>query len=122
MRLAAYALTSANDCPERDPASFTLEAFVEQPANGSERGHEASSSGGEAEGDGSWLPLDERSGVEFQGRHARLQFDLAAGGAPAARRFRLRIARVADPGAANSVQLACWDMYEAAAGGEHCPR
>lgn len=82
--------------------------------------------------------LDERRDLHFARRHQRILLQLgSAGGSssvgsgsgPAAsnaaaadgkassaepvasRRFRLRVVRVADPAAANSVQLACLDLY-----------
>jgi hypothetical protein len=169
--LASYALTSANDSPERDPAHWVLEALVEGQAQEGQ-GEEGQALGkqvrerqgqgpaeGEAEGEGptpgpvpadtaaaaaaaaaapsgsaaandaaaagaasgavsgapapaTWVPLDEQQGVAFPGRHVRLQFELPpAARAVAARRWRLRIVSVANPAAANSVQLACWDLY-----------
>lgn len=58
------------------------------------------------------MSLDEQRQLAFPGRHHRLLLHLP-GGAPAvpSRRFRLRVVSVADPSAANSVQLACLDLY-----------
>lgn len=65
-----------------------------------------------AAGSGSWTRLDERAALHFPARHHRLEFALpAADDAPPSRRFRLRVVGVADPAAANSVQLACLDLY-----------
>lgn len=84
---------------------------------------------------GSWAVLDERRDLCFGQRHQRMLLQLgsagsgsgngsstsdaqpgalpsAAAAAPlASRRFRLRVVSVADPAAANSVQLACLDLY-----------
>jgi peptide-N4-(N-acetyl-beta-glucosaminyl)asparagine amidase len=60
------------------------------------------------------VTLDEQTSLHFPQRHHRLLLRIAAGpGAAAApsRRFRLRVVSVANPGAANSVQLACLDMF-----------
>lgn len=57
-----------------------------------------------------WAALDEQQDLRFMRRHQRLQLPLARV-APPSRRFRLRVVRVADPTAANSVQLACLDLF-----------
>ena len=93
-RLGSYALTSADDAPARDPRAVVLEAWDE--------------------GQQQWAQLDERRDLAFEWRGQRLELSLgaaAAAGGLAAARFRLRILAVRDPAAANSVQLACWDMY-----------
>eukprot|EP00854_Cymbomonas_tetramitiformis_P030937 gene30937-38787_t len=54
MRLGSYALTSGNDCPERDPSSFTLEGQAAQGAP--------------------WEPIDAQSSVLFDGRLQRREF------------------------------------------------
>ena len=96
---------------------MVLEAFVEAAA-GAEEGSGGGEGGGRA--GASWVALDERRGLAFPGRHARVEFSLGAEGARgvAARRWRLRVVRVADPAAANSVQLACLDLYTSLCDGE----
>jgi peptide-N4-(N-acetyl-beta-glucosaminyl)asparagine amidase len=93
--VASYALTSANDAPERDPAHWVVERWDDAAE--------------------AWRTVDERRGMRFARRGERLEFPVAGGGAPApSGRFRLRIVSVAAPSAANSVQLACWDLHTAA--------
>jgi peptide-N4-(N-acetyl-beta-glucosaminyl)asparagine amidase len=88
--VGSYALTAANDAPERDPAAYVLEAFNEET--------------------GVWDVLDERTGLRFLNRGERLRFQLKHPARPACQ-FRLRVMSVADPRAANSVQLACLDLF-----------
>ena len=80
-----------------------VEAWVESKDQSEGKGEE------KKEG-GSWVMVDEQKEVVFTQRGERVEFEVAAGGPPA-RRFRLRIVSVADPGAANSVQLAGWELY-----------
>ena len=64
--------------------------------------------------DGGWVALDEQRSLRFPARHHRLHLPLAGTAAAAvapSRRFRLRVVSVADPAAANSVQLCCLDLY-----------
>ena len=97
VRLGSYALTSADDAPERDPRAVVLEAWDK--------------------GQQQWAQLDEQRDLAFERRGQRVVLSLgaAAAGGLAAKRFRLRILEVRDLAAANSVQLACWDMFVAAA-------
>ncbi|GAB4817269.1 hypothetical protein N2152v2_004315 [Parachlorella kessleri] len=77
---------------------------------GSSSNLDNSSTAGSAQAKGSWATLDEQQGVVFPSRHARLQFRLPAEAQGlVARRWRLRVVNTARP--ANSVQLACWDLY-----------
>lgn len=57
--------------------------------------------------------LDEQRSLSFPQRHHRLVLRVSGcvSGATPSRRFRLRVLAVADPAAANSVQLACLDLY-----------
>jgi hypothetical protein len=89
VHLQGYALTSGSDAPERDPAYVVLEAWDEESAG--------------------WMTVDERRGLRFESRGQQVKYAVAAAVKPA-RRFRLRIVEVADPGAANSVQLAGWEL------------
>ena len=59
------------------------------------------------------MAIDERRGVSFPGRHARLEFAVQPAAGPPARRHRLRVLSVADPRAANSCQLGGLDLYHA---------
>ncbi|PNH04759.1 Uroporphyrinogen decarboxylase 2, chloroplastic [Tetrabaena socialis] len=95
--VAGYELVSANDSPERDPAAWRLEGVSQEDYTA-----------GRLE---QWAPLDDRSAVRFPARHAPLAFQLPRGPSPPLRRLRLCIAATADPHAANSVQLACWNIY-----------
>ncbi|GIL91490.1 hypothetical protein Vretimale_18777 [Volvox reticuliferus] len=91
-----YELVSANDCPERDPAEWRLEVVTEQDFT-------------EGRLD-AWTTLDQRAGVRFPDRHTVLGFRLSMP-SPPCRRMRLSITATANPSAANSVQLACWNLY-----------
>jgi len=55
-KVVRYSLTSANDSPERDPKSFTLQ--------------------GSADGT-TWTDLDTRSNIDFAGRFAKQDFTVA---------------------------------------------
>lgn len=81
-RLTGYTLTSANDCPERDPAQWQLQ--------GSNDG-------------ANWTTVDSQSGVAFSARFQKLAFPLT--GAPTYKAYRLNITKVFDPSSANCVQL-----------------
>jgi peptide-N4-(N-acetyl-beta-glucosaminyl)asparagine amidase len=89
LTLKRYALTSGDDSPERDPEAVVVEAFCEDS--------------------GEWRAVDERQGLRFGRRGERQEFDVAR--AVPAKRWRLRVLRVLRPEAANSVQLAGWDLY-----------
>ncbi|KXZ54930.1 hypothetical protein GPECTOR_3g100 [Gonium pectorale] len=94
--LSCYELISANDSPERDPAAWRLEGVTEADWRAGRREQ--------------WTPLDTRTGVRFPGRFTPLAFSLAAP-SPPCRRLRLAISATAHPALANSVQLACWNLY-----------
>ena len=79
-----YALTSANDFPQRDPRDWKLL--------------------GSNDGGKTWTTLDTRKGEVFQERHQRRVFKM--NNHAAFKTYRLQIDRVLDPAAANSVQLA----------------
>lgn len=101
--LQRYALISANDAPERDPRHVVLEAWEESMQE--------------------WVTIDVQHDVAFAERGQCLEFEVSArqpaggtggedGHAVSSRRFRLRIVSVADPNAANSVQLAGWELFK----------
>lgn len=79
-----YALTSANDFPQRDPMDWRL-------------------LGSNDEGK-SWSILDERTGVVFSKRHQRQLFKIP--NRTAFNVYRLEIERIREPAEANSIQLA----------------
>jgi hypothetical protein len=79
-----YALTSANDFPQRDPQDWRLLA---------------SNDGGR-----NWTVLDLRKGELFSERHQRRVFDCT--NSAAYNIYRLEIDRVRDPETADAVQLA----------------
>jgi len=79
-----YALTSANDFPQRDPRDWRLL--------------------GSNDGGQTWTTLDSRKGEIFSERHQRRVFTLA--NHAAFNLYRLQIDRVRDPSGADSVQLA----------------
>jgi hypothetical protein len=100
-----YDLVAADDSPERDPCHWLLECMPERP----------SAAGGSTDSNisgGSWVVLDQRRGEVFSRRHQLRSFVVPHAAGVASRRWRLRITRVADPGMANSVQLACWNIYD----------
>src|SRR5271170_1648540 len=79
-----YALTSANDFPQRDPQDWRLLA---------------SNDGGKT-----WITLDVRKGEIFQERQQRKVYPIA--NKTAFEIYRLQIDKVHDPDEVNSVQLA----------------
>jgi hypothetical protein len=79
-----YAITSANDAPERDPRDWTLLG---------------SNDGGE-----SWDMLDSRTGVIFDNRFETQNFSITSPGTYNI--YRLKITAVQDVSIANSVQIA----------------
>jgi peptide-N4-(N-acetyl-beta-glucosaminyl)asparagine amidase len=109
--LKKYALSSGDDSPERDPEHVLLEAWVEEEDN--EEGNVDNGEGADGNSKnigGRWVVLDERPGLKFLCRGHRCEFEV--GKAVPTRRWRLRIVRVLHPDRANSVQLACWDLYK----------
>lgn len=79
-----YALTSANDFPQRDPMDWRLL--------------------GSNDGGNTWTTLDERKDVIFSNRHQRKLFQIT--NRTAFNIYRLEIERIRKPSEANSVQLA----------------
>ncbi len=84
MTVKAYALTSANDAPERDPCDWRLL--------------------GSDDGGNTWRTLDVRQGEIFGSRSQRRVFNLKV--PTESRMFRLQIDSTSAPQIANSVQLA----------------
>jgi hypothetical protein len=99
-----YDLVVAGDCPERDPCEWLLECM---PERSNVAGSNADTS---INGDG-WVVLDQRRGEVFSRRHQLRSFFVPHAAWVASRIWRLRISRVAQPSMANSVQLACWNLY-----------
>lgn len=89
-KVVRYSLTSANDSPERDPKSFTLQ--------------------GSSDGT-TWTDLDTRSNIDFPGRFAKQDFTVATPGAYAY--YRLNVTAVHSGGI---VQLADWDISDGSTG------
>jgi flagellin len=87
-QLTAYTLTSANDCPERDPSDWQLLGSNDDGA--------------------SWETVDTQAGVTFNERFQRRCFVLSS--KPRYKAYRLNITQVADPSCANSVQLADMEL------------
>lgn len=83
VRIPGYAITSAEDAPERDPKNWQL----------------LGSNDGKI-----WTVLDARSGEHWNARNQTRTFVPATGGAY--RIHRLAISKVRDPDRANSVQIA----------------
>ncbi|HWD91574.1 MAG TPA: ATP-binding protein [Verrucomicrobiae bacterium] len=79
-----YALTSANDFPQRDPMDWRLL--------------------GSNDGGNTWSNLDERKDVLFSKRHERQIFKIP--NRTAFNMYRLEIERIREPAEANSIQLA----------------
>jgi signal transduction histidine kinase len=79
-----YALTSANDFPQRDPQAWTLLAS-------NDRGQ-------------TWVALDVRKDEVFSERHQRRVFSISNNAAYET--YRLQIDRIRDPTAGDAVQLA----------------
>jgi signal transduction histidine kinase len=79
-----YALTSANDFPQRDPEDWRLL--------------------GSNDGGRTWVTLDVRTNEQFSARQQRKLYQIAND--TAFGMYRLEIDRVLDPGVAGSVQLA----------------
>lgn len=113
LALLHYSMVSAEDCPERDPASWVLEC-IPDPPTGSASGAATTSTAAAPPGAEHWVAVDERAGERFAARNQLRSFPAAAH--VAARRWRLRVTRTAEPGAANSVQLACLNLYGAPPG------
>nr|SBO97921.1 Alpha-1,2-mannosidase [Nonomuraea gerenzanensis] len=85
-----YALTSADDAPERDPRDWELQ--------GSQDGR-------------SWTTLDTRTGETFTARHQRKEYRF--GNTTAYAHYRLSITRVGD---GSIVQLAEWELSDGGSG------
>lgn len=101
-----YDVISAEDCPERDPCDWVLEVAATTASSG----NGGSSSGASSDSEG-WVVLHERKGHRFTRRHQLCSFIVPQEARVASRRWRLRITRTAEPSAANSVQLSCWNLY-----------
>eukprot|EP00897_Mesotaenium_endlicherianum_P011052 jgi/Mesen1/9976/ME000072S09393 len=96
--LAAYAITAADDCPERDPCSWLLEGSLDGAT---------------------WQALDERQDVVFRERHACRVFVVAPQARRPCRCWRFRFLAV--PGGPScALQLACIDLFSVAE--EDAPR
>ncbi|CAI5472421.1 unnamed protein product [Closterium sp. Yama58-4] len=90
--ITMYSITSGNDCPERDPCCWSLQA---------------SKDGGKT-----WSVLDAQAGVHFSSRHQTKVFTISPAKQTPATLFRLVISAVQDP-SCSCLQLACFDLYTA---------
>ena len=85
-----YAMVSANDCPQRDPAEWELQGMVcDSPIE--------------------WKRVDHRDGIRFESRHERKEFQIET--RLPCRRYRLCIWRTRDPSSADAVQLAQLELF-----------
>lgn len=96
-----YSLIAGEDCPERDPCDWVLEA-----ASGG-----AAKEGSSSSSSVSWVVLHECQGHKFARRHQLCSFTVPPAARISSRAWRLRITRTADPSTATCVQLACWNLY-----------
>lgn len=85
-----YHVTSANDCPERDPKDWVLKGSVDAGVT--------------------WKTLDRRNNVRFSERHQRKVF--AIENPCSCNAFQLDVLTVADKSKANCLQIACLDLIE----------
>eukprot|EP00798_Chlamydomonas_sp_ICE-L_P028247 gene28247-31351_t len=108
LEIISYDLVSANDGPERDPASWVLEGVMEKEER---KGGNITLS---LEDDPEWVELDKRSGAHFSERGELQCFHVPK--PVAVKWLRLRITATRDPASANSVQLACFNLFEAGTG------
>ena len=87
--IASYSLCSANDEPARDPRDWRVESLGD---------------------DRQWVSVDARKDIEFDARGQVKAFVVESSTSVASRRVRLVIDSVREPNAANSVQLARFDI------------
>eukprot|EP00878_Enallax_costatus_P017911 GHUV01018833.1.p1 GENE.GHUV01018833.1~~GHUV01018833.1.p1 ORF type:complete len:372 (+),score=127.89 GHUV01018833.1:691-1806(+) len=111
-----YDIISAEDCPERDPCDWVLECVPVQEHSGDSNSSSSSSrtGGDNSAGRGSsqsWKMVDQQQGQMFSRRHQLHSFRIGTAVRVLSRQWRLRVMRTANPGAANSVQLSCWNLY-----------
>ncbi|GJP86377.1 hypothetical protein CLOP_g16404, partial [Closterium sp. NIES-67] len=88
--VTAYSITSANDCPERDPCCWSLQASTDAGVT--------------------WRVLDSQSAVGFSSRHQTRVFPVRPANQSAASLYRLAISAVQDP-SCSCLQLACFDLF-----------
>jgi peptide-N4-(N-acetyl-beta-glucosaminyl)asparagine amidase len=126
-----YDLVCAEDCAERDPCDWVLEALVslaaaaaaaaagEAPScSTSALALVGASSSSSLQREEAWVVLHRCSGHTFQQRHQLCSFELPPEARVPSSRWRLRITWLRDPAAANSVQLACWNLYSGRCGAD----
>lgn len=106
-----YDLVAGEDCPERDPCDWVLEAASDVAAGSSGSSTGVGSNGSS---DSGWVVVHECKGHRFSRRHQLCSFEVPQAGRVASRAWRLRITRTAEPAAATCVQLACWNLYHTA--------
>lgn len=98
-----YDITSAEDCPERDPCEWIVECLPIEEGS--------SSSSGSAAG-GGWVVLDSQQQQHFHRRNQMHSYIVPVAMRVPSKRWRLRVIRTVNPHAANSVQIACWNLYQ----------
>ena len=103
--LTHYDVIAAEDCPERDPCDWVLEATT------CSKDTAGSSSDTSSRGSSSWVVLHEVRGHRFSRRHQLCSFIIPQEVRVGSRLWRLRVTRAADPGRATCMQLACWNLY-----------
>lgn len=99
--ICSYELTAAQDAEERDPTSWKFEGLPWLPKADALSG--AALRGTDRLPPAEWVLLDEQHDVKFGRRGATLKFQVTH--TPLCSRYRLTIAALRDPAAANSVQL-----------------
>lgn len=88
--LAAYEITSANDCPSRDPRDWVLEGSNDDGA--------------------SWRSLDSRKGEVFEERFLSKTYEIAKGNHLACDSFRFRFLSSRNPAEDGRLQIGCIDL------------
>lgn len=83
-----YSIVSADDSPERDPCSWSVEASTDE---------------------GTWVEIDRRQGISFRGRHLEMVFTTAQ--EVPSKRWRLTVLELNNEKAANSVQISCFNLF-----------
>lgn len=108
-----YDVIAAEDCPERDPYDWVLEAATSSSNSSSSASAAAGSSSSGNSSEDTWVVLHTCRGHRFSRRHQLCSFIVPPETRVASRAWRLRVTKVANPSQATCVQLACWNLYHA---------